>query len=299
MTQERKQAQDKQQQKAEQDKTQQSKQADDKEKPTADQDKTQEHKQAQESVIAELSTVLLANVDIRKLLDAISASMKQMVPHDAATLALYDETAGKLRVQFLATTGETGTSAMIDAFWAASSGEDVAAVVDVEHALKVWSGLAMLPDPDSYWAGVEINFYLYEHPKRGLLFLPYDGDLAFNEDIWPELETMDPITHEHDEWKRETQYQAILSDPKWCKQSPISADRQHRKTLRRLNRQFTNAPSVQRSPLPRKPRPSPSSRDAVQPGARPRPRSARMHQPPPRRLLWLPSPRQRPNRMRW
>ena len=61
-----------------------------------------ESKQAQEAVIAELSSVLLANVDIRKLLDAISASMKQMVPHDAATLALFDEAAGKLRVQFLA-----------------------------------------------------------------------------------------------------------------------------------------------------------------------------------------------------
>ncbi len=69
-----------------------------------------EHKQAQESVIAELGTMLLANVDISKLFDAISASMKQMVPHDAATLALYDETAGKLRVQFLAASGDASVS---------------------------------------------------------------------------------------------------------------------------------------------------------------------------------------------
>jgi formate hydrogenlyase transcriptional activator len=34
--------------------------------------------------------------------EAFSASMRQMVPHDAATLALYDEATGKLRVQFLA-----------------------------------------------------------------------------------------------------------------------------------------------------------------------------------------------------
>ena len=61
-----------------------------------------DQKQAQEAVIAELSSVLLANVDVRKLLDAISASMKQMVRHDAATLALFDESSGKLRVQFLA-----------------------------------------------------------------------------------------------------------------------------------------------------------------------------------------------------
>ena len=60
-----------------------------------------EHKQAQESMIAELSGLLLANVDIRKLLGAFTASIRQMVPHDAATLALYEEATGKLRVQFL------------------------------------------------------------------------------------------------------------------------------------------------------------------------------------------------------
>ena len=67
-------------------------------------------KQAQESVIAELSSLLLANVDIRKLLGAFSASIKQTVPHDAATLALFDETTGKLRVQFLASAGDAGTN---------------------------------------------------------------------------------------------------------------------------------------------------------------------------------------------
>ena len=67
-------------------------------------------KQAQESVIAELSSLLLANVDIRKMLGAFSASIKQTVPHDAATLALFDETAGMLRVQFLASTDGAGVS---------------------------------------------------------------------------------------------------------------------------------------------------------------------------------------------
>ena len=67
-----------------------------------------ERRQVQESVIAELSSVLLANVDIRKLLAAFSASMRKIVPHDAATLALYDETTGKLRVQFLEATDDAG-----------------------------------------------------------------------------------------------------------------------------------------------------------------------------------------------
>ena len=59
-----------------------------------------ERRQAQESVLLELSNLLLANVDIRKLLGAFSASIRQMVPHDVATMGIYDEASGKLRVQF-------------------------------------------------------------------------------------------------------------------------------------------------------------------------------------------------------
>jgi PAS domain S-box-containing protein len=64
-----------------------------------------ESKQAQESVIAELSSLLLSNVDISKLLGAFSASIRQIVPHDIATLGLYDESTGKLRDRFLAAAG--------------------------------------------------------------------------------------------------------------------------------------------------------------------------------------------------
>jgi formate hydrogenlyase transcriptional activator len=61
-----------------------------------------DRKQAQEAVIAELSGLLLAHVDIRKMLGAFSASVQQMVPHDFATLALYDEATNQLRAYFLA-----------------------------------------------------------------------------------------------------------------------------------------------------------------------------------------------------
>jgi formate hydrogenlyase transcriptional activator len=60
-----------------------------------------DRKQAQESVIAELSNLLLAHVDIRKLLGAFSLSIRKVIRHDAATLGLFDEATGKLRVQFL------------------------------------------------------------------------------------------------------------------------------------------------------------------------------------------------------
>jgi transcriptional regulator with GAF, ATPase, and Fis domain len=56
-------------------------------------------------MIAELSGLVLANVDITKMLGAFSASISQLVPHDLATMGLYDEESGKLRDQFLAAEG--------------------------------------------------------------------------------------------------------------------------------------------------------------------------------------------------
>lgn len=61
-----------------------------------------ERRLAQESVLVELSNVLLSNLDVRKLLGAFSSSLRQTVPHDAATLGLYDAQKGKLHVQFFA-----------------------------------------------------------------------------------------------------------------------------------------------------------------------------------------------------
>jgi PAS domain S-box-containing protein len=60
-----------------------------------------DRKRAEEAVMLQLSGALLANVDVRKLLGAISASIREVIPHDAATLALNDPTTGDLQVQFL------------------------------------------------------------------------------------------------------------------------------------------------------------------------------------------------------
>jgi formate hydrogenlyase transcriptional activator len=61
-----------------------------------------DRKRAEEAVMLQLSQALLANMDVRKLLSAISASLAEVVPLDAATLGLYDEKSGTLMVQFLA-----------------------------------------------------------------------------------------------------------------------------------------------------------------------------------------------------
>ena len=67
-----------------------------------------DRKRAEEAVMLQLSSALLANMDVRKLLAAISASIGEVIPHDAATMGLYDSTAGSLMVQFLGSE-ESGT----------------------------------------------------------------------------------------------------------------------------------------------------------------------------------------------
>jgi PAS domain S-box-containing protein len=60
-----------------------------------------DRKRAEEAVMLQLSNALLANLDVGRLLTAISASIHDVVPHDTAALALYDPAVGDLAVQFL------------------------------------------------------------------------------------------------------------------------------------------------------------------------------------------------------
>jgi formate hydrogenlyase transcriptional activator len=60
-----------------------------------------DRKRAEEAIMLQLSNALLANMDVRKLLAAISASISELIPHDCATLAFYDPAKDELIAQFL------------------------------------------------------------------------------------------------------------------------------------------------------------------------------------------------------
>jgi PAS domain S-box-containing protein len=60
-----------------------------------------EHRRAEESLLSEITKVLVSNLDIRTLLSAISESIHKVLPHDYACLELYDENSGELRLQTL------------------------------------------------------------------------------------------------------------------------------------------------------------------------------------------------------
>jgi hypothetical protein len=82
-------------------------------------------------------------------------------------------------------------------------------MVDLDEALMDWAAEAMLPNDDGYW-GVNHNFYLYDHPTRGFLWLPYDLDATFD---FVEF-SADPITRVpfwSNGWG--VHQQAVMSDP--------------------------------------------------------------------------------------
>jgi PAS domain S-box-containing protein len=60
-----------------------------------------EHRRAEGSLLPEIANVLVSNLDIRRLLSAISAGIHQVMPHDYACLELYDDKSGGLRLQSL------------------------------------------------------------------------------------------------------------------------------------------------------------------------------------------------------
>jgi formate hydrogenlyase transcriptional activator len=65
-----------------------------------------DRKRAEEAVMLQISKALMPSLDTRKLLSAVSASIAEVIPHDAATLGLYDAESDSMRVQFLGGDGE-------------------------------------------------------------------------------------------------------------------------------------------------------------------------------------------------
>jgi formate hydrogenlyase transcriptional activator len=60
-----------------------------------------DRKRAEEALVVELSRAVLADLDIRKMLEAIEAGIQQVAPHDYAAISLYDEEVDRLRVHEL------------------------------------------------------------------------------------------------------------------------------------------------------------------------------------------------------
>ena len=101
-----------------------------------------------------------------------------------------------------------------DLFWQTILPADLEAIADVDQMVAMWAVEALLPHADGYWAG-GWNMYLYDHPSRGFLYIPYDVDLAFDSVV----ATGDPaIWHKDNErYNGRPHVEAVLSDREWLR----------------------------------------------------------------------------------
>ena len=79
----------------------------------------------------------------------------------------------------LKTNEETSDRLRRDRLFSASTLAEVEALSDLDAAITEWAAEAMMPDADGYYGGTH-NYYLYDHPTRGFVWLPHDKDTTFD-----------------------------------------------------------------------------------------------------------------------
>lgn len=86
------------------------------------------------------------------------------------------------------TNEDAADSTLVARFFNSNTVSQLQDLGDLDQWLLVWAGEAVLGDDDGYWCCAH-NFYIYEHPTRDLLMVPWDLDDLF--DVTPY--NLDPI----------------------------------------------------------------------------------------------------------
>jgi hypothetical protein len=102
---------------------------------------------------------------------------------------------------------EASDGTAISAFWANSGVAWQEANTDLEANIREWAGEATLPQNDGYWC-CNHNYYLYEHPSRGIVFQPWDMDFSFDDAPY----FADPYTFYRDSGYQ-PHFDAVVADP--------------------------------------------------------------------------------------
>jgi len=97
-----------------------------------------------------------------------------------------------------------------DHFEDATDVETLAGLADLPAALREWAGEALIPDVDGYWAG-RPNYYVYDHPTRGYVWIPHDLDAAFD---YHEPWALFPLYPFREKSARK-HYAIVIADPVW------------------------------------------------------------------------------------
>jgi hypothetical protein len=70
-------------------------------------------------------------------------------------------------------------SSRMELFWSSYDPSAFTQLGESDQWLREWAAEAVLPDGDGYWCCGH-NYYLYDHPERGFLWVPWDKDGTFD-----------------------------------------------------------------------------------------------------------------------
>ena len=104
---------------------------------------------------------------------------------------------------------ETADSAALSAYLSDPSVAGQLTRSDLAANVQEWAAEAVIPQNDGYWC-CSHNYYLYDHPTQGFLFLPWDLDYSFDTAPW----SADPDTFYRDN-DSQPHLEAVRADPEW------------------------------------------------------------------------------------
>jgi hypothetical protein len=110
------------------------------------------------------------------------------------------------------TNDDSYSEARIDALWSATSPTELSGLASLDDALFEWAAEALLPHADGYHFG-RPNFFLYDHPGRGFLWIPSDLDTAFDYKVYS-IDLAYPRSSWREYWFW-IPYSTVLNDPVW------------------------------------------------------------------------------------
>jgi len=91
---------------------------------------------------------------------------------------------------------------------------ELAALTDMEASLRTWAAESLLPQPDGFW-GANSNYYVYDHPRRGFIWLTDDLDATF-EFMPVDMHPLYFWLNRDQPWRRPgPQYVAVMADDTW------------------------------------------------------------------------------------
>ncbi len=114
--------------------------------------------------------------------------------------------------RIIKTNEDTFSWERLDALWSLTSLAQLEALGDLDASMADWAAESMVGDADGYSNG-RANFYIYDHPTRGFLWLPTDLDTAFDRDfLRPDASPLFPPSPGR--WERDWHhFLIVMADP--------------------------------------------------------------------------------------